>query len=366
MVDIKILKEKNYDKISEILLNSYVPQWGSAGTPVWNPSYVEYLDKAYLGPDAIYIGAYDEKELIGVGTGYFCTWNVSEAGKIKAIGICNFGILPDYQRKGIATDMVNTLLEEGKSKGAQIAFRTCNEDLNDWKLLEKIGFEKKINNANQFARIMGKDMADFAADIKDYGAIMKRMVKMVSGLPDEGKGIEEGSIRDGNDGDITKCVEIMNNYSSEAELLPIWTEDEYKRNLDAFSKLEDPFNAIFKVWDIEGDIKAFAIGRTELIRYTKGDANVNILVDIGFSSDLSRKEKTSFTASLLLLLKEKYPKSFATNGAHVHLDKKGISKAGFNDDRSNRPVYVKNLSDNLKEWFEDNWKYKTYYVPYQR
>jgi ribosomal protein S18 acetylase RimI-like enzyme len=210
MVEIKLLETRDYEKIADILLKSYVPQWQSAGTPVWNASYVEYLDKAYIGPDSIYVGAYDGDKLIAVGTGYFSDWNVSEVGDVKGLGICNLGVLPDYQRQGIATKIVEKLMDEAKSKKVHLIFRTCNQDLNDYKVLEKLGFEKKIDNVFQFARIMGKDMADFAAEIKEYGFVMKKMVKVVAGLPDEEKGIEEGKIREGNADDIKKCVEILN------------------------------------------------------------------------------------------------------------------------------------------------------------
>jgi ribosomal protein S18 acetylase RimI-like enzyme len=366
MVEIKLLETRDYEKIADILLKSYVPQWQSAGTPVWNASYVEYLDKAYIGPDSIYVGAYDGDKLIAVGTGYFSDWNVSEVGDVKGLGICNLGVLPDYQRQGIATKIVEKLMDEAKSKKVHLIFRTCNQDLNDYKVLEKLGFEKKIDNVFQFARIMGKDMADFAAEIKEYGFVMKKMVKVVAGLPDEEKGIEEGKIREGNADDIKKCVEILNNYQSEADILEKVTEDDFKRNINSFSVLKDPFNPIFMVWDVDGKIKAFAIGRTELIRYRKGDANVNILIDIGFDQELSRKEKTTFAVSLLLYLKEKKPKCFATNGAKIHLENKALDKAGFNNDRSTRPLYALALSEDIQEWFQENWKYKNYYVPYQR
>ncbi|MHA1271276.1 MAG: GNAT family N-acetyltransferase [Candidatus Helarchaeota archaeon] len=364
-MNVKILESKNYEEIANILYNSYVSHWGEVGTPKWNPKYVEFIDKAYVN-DGVYVGAFENNELIGVGAGYITKWHIDEVKEITAFGICNFGVLPKFQRKNYGTQMVNSLIEEAKLKNADIIFRICNEKLFDWKTLEKTGFTKKMNNISQFARIMGKDMIETVVKIKNYGAIMRQLVKMVAGLPGPDKCIQEGKLRDGNINDTNVCVKILNDYKEKCKISKIWSENEFKKIIENFDVLTDPFKPFFIIWEIDGTVKAFIIGRTEDIKYQTDDAKGNVIVDTGFSQDLMIKQKIEFLNSVILFLKEKYPESMATNCGHVHHELKAFDKANFNDDRSTRPLYVKLLNNDLKEWFEDKWKLKTYYIPYQR
>ena len=129
------------------------------------------------------------------------------------------------------------------------------------------------------------------------------------------------------------------------------------------------FNKLFKVWDVDGTINAFIIGRFEPISYNAGELVMPIVTDVGFAQDLDRKTKTSFMVSFILNIKsdEKAKESFATNVASAHLDEKAISKAGYNDDRSTRPLYAKLLNNDMKDWFDTNWnKNKSYAILYIR
>ncbi|MHA1131418.1 MAG: hypothetical protein ACTSQQ_11495, partial [Candidatus Helarchaeota archaeon] len=127
-----------------------------------------------------------------------------------------------------------------------------------------------------------------------------------------------------------------------------------------------PFAGIFNVWDVEDSIKAFVAGRFEAIIYNNGIGISAILVHAAFAPDLERKDKTSFIVSVLYKIKSTKPDTFATNLAVAHHEEKAFDKAGFNNDRSTRPLFVKILDDNLKTWFQTDWKYKNYCIPYQR
>jgi len=362
---IETLEIKNYEVIADILYNTYVPHCGEVGTPKWNPKYVEFIDKSYIN-DGTYVAAYDNNSIIGIGAGYITKLHVAEIGEIKAFGICSFGVLPKFQKNGIGTQMVNSLTNIAESKNADIMFRICNSKLYDWKTLEKSEFIKKMNNVSQFAKVMGKDMIDTVVRIKQYGSVMKQLVKMVAGLPSPDKCIQEGRIREGTINDSSTCVKILNDYKQICEISKIWSESDFNNIIENFRILSDPFNPFFIVWEIDGSVKAFLVGRTEAIKYNTGDTKGNVIVDIGFSQDLTRKQKSEFLHSVILYLKEKFPDSMATNCAHVHHDLKAFDKAGFGDDRSTRPLYAKLLSKDLSDWFNNKWNPKNYYIPYQR
>jgi hypothetical protein len=120
------------------------------------------------------------------------------------------------------------------------------------------------------------------------------------------------------------------------------------------------------VWEVEGRVQAFIMGRVESIQFQNGIGSAVGIIDAGFSRDLPRQDKTSFIVSNLFQLKELIPNGFGINLVVAHHEKKAFDKAGFTDDRSSRPLYIRGLSDDLQDWLEPKWNFKDYYIPYQR
>lgn len=368
-MDVKIIETIDYESTAEVLLESYVSQWGIAGTPEWNPKYVEYLDKTYIKPNnGLCVGAFEGQQLVGVGFGFIHNWYVSEPalGVISVMGLCNLGVRPAFQRKGIATAIVKKLEEQAAAKNVKLSYRICNQDLNDHKVLKQLGYTMKMDNIYQFGRVMGKEMIDLTVKLREMGAGMKLLLKAVAGLPKGKDKLQAGIIREGNDADVEACVSILNSYKNMAGITRVWTEDEFKVLLSYKSLLIPPFEAFFYVWDMAGTIKGFVAGRFESIRYNKGTGLSAITIQNGFVQEVDRKDKTSFIVSFLYAVREKHPETFACNLALGHHEEKAFDKAGFNNDRSTRPLFVKLLTDELKDWLETAWKYKNYMIPYQR
>jgi GNAT superfamily N-acetyltransferase len=367
-MQIKEIDNIDYEKATKILYDSYIPQWLVAGSPEWSSKYTEYLDKTYMKPrGGPCVGAFEGDNLVGIGFGYINDWKVMEIGKIPTMAICYVGVLPKYQRKGIAISIVKKLEEIAGSKQMGLLYRICNDELSDWKLLAKCGFTEKIDDVYQMARILGSDMVNKAATFKEYGAIMKQLVKTVAGLPKEKPAIEKGIIRDGVAIDAGACIKILDSYKDSTQILREWTEDEFKKMVINTNLLTGtPFVPFFRVWEVDRTIKAFVIGRIEFIHWKAGLCPSGVITDTGFASDLDRKDKTNFILSIIFEIKEKAPEAFATNIAVAHHEEKTYDKAGFNNDRSKRPLYVKAVGGEFKKWLESQWKYKTYYISYQR
>ena len=365
-MQIEIIDSVDYEKVAKILYESYIPQWETAGSPEWSTEYVEYLDKTFIKPrGGPSVGAFDGEDLVGVGFGYINDWNIADMGKISTMAICNCGVLPEYQRKGIASSIVEKLEEVAASNEIGLLYRICNEELNDYKVLLKCGFTEKIDNIYQMARILGSDMVNKAATFKEYGTIMKQLLKTVAGLPKDK--IQMGSIRDGKSSDIDACIKVLESYKGSTPIMREWTEDEFEKMVNNADLLTGtPFTPFFRVWEVDEVIKAFVIGRIEFIRWRTGTCPSGVITDTGFASGLDKKDKISFVASIILEMKEKAPEAFATNLAVAHHEEKAFDKAGFNNDRSKRPLYVKAVGSEFKDWVLKDWKYKTYYISYLR
>ncbi len=370
-MNVKLLDSLNYEEAAQVLRDSYFPQWILAGSPAWNAEYLKHLDEIFIKPNkAPYIGAFIDDNLIGIGMSAISTWKVEEIGEIKTAFICNLGVMPTYQRKGIATEMVNELVKELTGK-VDLVYRICNDSLNDHLVLSnKCSFEKKIDNSYQLARILGKDMVPQASKYRELSKIKTQLIKVVAGLPKPEKTITEGTFRDGTLDDIKSISEIYASYQDSTPLIKIMSESDIKKFIENMALLDGvKFSKIFKVWEKEGLIKAYAIGRCEPINYRAGELTLPVISEVGFSSDLERKEKTTFMNTLILDLKadERCKDSFATNVAYAHLEEKAFDKAGYNNDTTVRPLYAKLLNNDLKEWFTTDWnRYKKYSILYFR
>jgi len=369
-MEIKLLDSIDYEVVGKLLHDSYLPQWGEAGSPEWSPKYVEYLDKAYIQPgNGFYVGGFEGSALIGIGVCFLHEWVVSEIGSVPVMCLCNCGVLPEHQKKGIATAIVEKLEKAAKDKGVKLSYRVCNKSLNDHVALSKVGYIKKLENAFQCARIMGSEMIGKTAQLKGYGRALKLLLKAVAGFPKEKNKVQYGTVREGTEADITACVKLLNAYKDSASISRTWTENEFHSVIGNKDILDGtPFKVFFYVWDVDGEIKAVAVGRYEKIMYSTGTGLPAIIIHTGLASDLLRKDKTSFAVSVLYELKANgsETETFATNLAVAHHEEKAYDKAGFNNDRSTRPLYVKALSDELNEWLQAEWKYKNYLIPYQR
>jgi len=165
---------------------------------------------------------------------------------------------------------------------------------------------------------------------------------------------------------VEDCVNIINAYKSSSSITRKWTKDEFKQLIINKDLLAAPFRAFLFVWEVEGRVRAFLAGRVESIQFKNGIGSAVGIIDTGFSTDLTRQDKTSFIISNLFQLKDLIPNGFGINLVVAHHEKKAFDKAGFTDDRSSRPLYIRVLSDDLQDWLETKWNFKAYYIPYQR
>ncbi len=367
-MEIKMLESIDYDVVARLLYESYIPQWNNTGCPEWNTEYIEYLIKSYIKPrNGLCIGALKDGTLVGIGFGYINDWMVAELGKITTICVCNLGVLPAHQRRGVATGIIKKLEEDAQNRGVHLIYRICNEELNDHKGFAQARYAKKLNNVYQMARIMGKEMIDTTAKLKGYGRGVKMLLKAIAGFPKEKNKIQYGTIREGTEADIAACIELLNSYQNIAEISQVWSENEFANIINNGIILQKkPFALIYYVWEVDRIVKAFVAGRFEKIIYERGTGISAIISHAGFAGDLDRKDKTSFIVSVLYEIKAREPNTFATNLAVAHHEEKAFDKAGFNNDRSTRPLYVKSLNDSVNEWVQTPWKYKRYCIPYQR
>jgi ribosomal protein S18 acetylase RimI-like enzyme len=105
MIELRELKVEDYDEIVEV--------WQKAGLPfkpAGRDARQEIAKQMQRNPD-LFLGAFDGKKLVGVCIG-------TEDGRKGWIN--RIAVLPEYQRRGIATMMITEMERRLKSRGMGI------------------------------------------------------------------------------------------------------------------------------------------------------------------------------------------------------------------------------------------------------
>jgi Acetyltransferases, including N-acetylases of ribosomal proteins len=78
----------------------------------------------------------DTKKVAGV-----CSFNASEHGRTRHVGILGWGVHPDYPRRGIATKLLKAVLKEAKKRGfKKVEAEVAVGNIASIKLAKKCGF----------------------------------------------------------------------------------------------------------------------------------------------------------------------------------------------------------------------------------
>jgi [ribosomal protein S18]-alanine N-acetyltransferase len=123
-IEIRKLQLTDIDAIEAIEKRAYRTPWSRS-------MFASELAK----PTSICIGAFEGRQLVGyiVNSRYVDAWHVM-----------NVAVDPDYQRRGIATQLLERLFEltaDDDRRGYTLEVRTSNDDA--IRLYEKLGFEPR-------------------------------------------------------------------------------------------------------------------------------------------------------------------------------------------------------------------------------
>jgi ribosomal-protein-alanine N-acetyltransferase len=145
-IEIRKLQLTDIDAIEAIEKRAYRTPWSRS-------MFASELAK----PTSICIGAFEGRQLVGyiVNSRYVDAWHVM-----------NVAVDPDYQRRGIATQLLERLFEltaDDDRRGYTLEVRTSNDDA--IRLYEKLGFEPRgvrrgyYTDNREDALIMWRDSA---------------------------------------------------------------------------------------------------------------------------------------------------------------------------------------------------------------
>ena len=325
-----IMKEPNYLEITRCIGdNPKQVRWRDY--PDWGIQLLQFH-----APDTqLYVGAYEGGKLVGCMIAHPDMLRISH-NTFQAAIIAITEVLMSHRNRGIASGMLNKMLEQLVSLNYDLvlAFQTAGRG--GKKILQQAGFEK-IYKYGHAGKVLDKDRMDKLMDLNPI--LRKIALKIVSDKIGEVEPFR-GVFREAVEGDLETIVELLNQESERLDIASLWIKEYLKKKIDWRYKLY--------VLEDGGEILGAVITYTEITSLGKDYFMTGFLKEMVFQEGIENDEKEILVNNVLKLFKEKnipsvsypYPKNVW----------KVLKKIGFHvlpgDERT---VFVKSLSDSVKQ-----------------
>jgi ribosomal protein S18 acetylase RimI-like enzyme len=153
---IRLCKKEEFDDLVEILRLSFEKasidkkiedMFGNLiGIPWWKRKSIDVRNEFYLNPDGVFVKIIEGK-IVGFITTIIS--KESNTGRIQTLAIH-----PNYQRKGIGTELINHALKYFKKEGLKLARIDVKEsNISAFELYKKLGFKEVARQINLAMKI---------------------------------------------------------------------------------------------------------------------------------------------------------------------------------------------------------------------
>ncbi|MHA1309848.1 MAG: GNAT family N-acetyltransferase [Candidatus Helarchaeota archaeon] len=370
-IEIKKLTEPlPYDKIGNLLYNTYFTSYKEDGALHWNSKYAEIYFNAWVLPKSneLIFSAWDDDKLIGLAVGHKEIIKLDNEIEIIGTNIGLTAVDSQYRRNGIATNMVSNLIEEAKKLGYDLVFRMVQKGKYGDNILKKFDFVN-ISKHEHYIKIMEKYGVQILKEYRGLNPVLAKLAEsLYSKLPHDPL---DGTLRTGKiPDDISRCVEIINSYSSRVPLSRIYDNKTFQIDLENTKKLNDafgdPWGLIWYILELNNKIMATMTCRIELTTFERGSAPVGLFGNLGFDESLTHEQKLGFIAEILRDIRKKYPEIFTCQITTFHHELKVFKDLKFTDDQSKYFLMVKPLTDKANEILNRYKKIKEFNLTYYR
>jgi GNAT superfamily N-acetyltransferase len=366
----KLVPPLPYAKIGDLFYKTYFQNYKDAGALQWNEKYAEIYFTSWVIPksDELIIGAWDDEKLVGLTVGHKEDMLLDNEIEIKSANIGLTAVLPDYQKQGIATNLVKNLMDEAKKLNLDMIHSMAQKGRYGDKIYKNLDFIK-MGKHDHMIKIMEKYGVNILKEYRGLNPLLAKLAeKLYSKIPDYEV---EGTFRRGKmTDDVPRCIEIYNSYTSRVPLSRIYSEDTFKKDIEGSIKLNDlfgdPWGMNWMVLDIDGKIMATITCRIEMTTFENGSAPVALLGNLGFDGSLEQDQKDGFLATLIRFIRDEYPEVFTCQITSWHHEQKAIKNLSFTDDQDKYIFFMYPFTDNAREIDERYKKLKEFNLSYYR
>jgi hypothetical protein len=383
----------NVDQFLRLIQNFQEKCWkdGLEKGKTYSNEEINFLKRLYPESDLV-LGAYYEDNLLAVLGASPSKVKFRDA-ILNAAGIGSWGLDPAVlsELTGGESDKETKIFEKAQLEIFQQMLNEITERVKngnvDFLYATPIPFESKVlaeflqttwgllnKNVENMLKIMGREAIDFIKDKIGLNILEAQAVKLVAGMKSDR--IESGELRESNEEDIPKIVEILNTYSKIHEVARIWTSEEFQSYLGKFEGLKEkdykskgefpeaPFGSGIIVWEDAGDIKAAVVYEINEMYFKTGYLPVLWIHQIGFTDEMINQDpkevKKAKNALIGSFLAPYHLKTYICYAPLPYYDEKLFD--GFIGERRNTPLLIKILTDKANGLAELK-KLKQFYLP---
>jgi len=330
--------------------------------PRYGVGYVKYQFKQGEDDPDLILGAYKGDKLVGtiMAITYDTIFNNPKQEikdlKLKSAFIGNVSAHKDHwPGKDIKESLIQAIIKKLEEKNIDLIVTSPlqDKDPDGVDYLKSIGFIQVNKNVEANVKLMGRHAIDHLKVAQGLNPIEAGGAKLLAGWKSDG--IEEGKIRDLVESDIPKLIEILNSYQEELQFSMQWDEKQVKAVMNRLENINESeitrvnetfpdsaYGSHFKVWEINGVVKAFALLAIIEVHMTHDALPLIFLDGSGFDRTLTAEQKRDFITAVI---REHDHKAIVTDLTVPYFDKKGFDKAGFMSDHRARRFLMKPLTD---------------------
>ncbi len=327
----EVLKNSDFKAITECIGdNPKQKRWKD------HPEWGEKLLKFHAPDFNLYIGAHEGKELVGCMIAHRDTLQIKNILFNCAI-IAITEVRRDYRNRGIATKMLERMLNQVKDFDLVLAFQTAGRG--GVNILKRAGFYK-VHKYGHASKVLDKNKMESLLDLNPVLKIIA--MKLFSSEIGQAKPTR-GMIREARDDEFEQVVELMNREGAKLDIASHWTKEYLKKKRDWRYKIY--------ILEEQGDILASVIRYEEISVLGENEFTCGFLKDLAFREELEDDEKQIFINNVL----DRFKGDGIPNVMYPTPKpwQKILKRTGFRtlpgDERS---VFIKPLSTNLKDVLE--------------
>ncbi len=359
-----------FKEIGDLLYQTYFNDYKESGALQWNEKYAEIYFNAWVLPksDELIFGAWDGDKLVGLTVGHKEQIVVDNEFEIKATNIGLTAVHPDYRKQGIATQLVQNLIENARKFNYDMVFSMIQKGKHGDAVLKKFNFIK-MGKHEHLVKIMGKYGVKILKEYRGLNPVLAKLAETLYSKIPEDKII--GTLREGKiPDDVPRIVEIINSYRTRVPLARIYSQETYIKDVQGSSKLREvfgePWGLTWYVLEKDDKVMATITSRIEITTFPKGSAPVALLGNFGCDESLSHEEKKGFLAEVVRKIQKNFPDVFICQITSLQHEEKVFKDLNFTDDQESYMFMLLPLTEKAQEIPNRYKKIKKFSLSYYR
>jgi RimJ/RimL family protein N-acetyltransferase len=334
-VEIKEMKEINYDDLSKIVRELYFEPNVEQGEKSYDPEHMKILLGYFFDKNQV-ITAYQGGEIIGATFGSTQTFFI-EDDVAKGCYLDLTVVKVSLQKQGIGTKLIQKMLEKLKNDDYDFAFAfPLKSNKPAQAIAKKLDFAY-IGDLEPRVRALDPGKLSKLSVPAALRALAAPVMHLVSRMPK--KRIEEGTFREASEEEYPQILDLLHEHKKRYKISRKWDLDEYK----AMAEAARPLNFKQYIWEKDGKILICGTSIDEHIYWKNADEHVSYIRHVGWDDKASSEDLKRFFAEMIYDMKDRSIAIRISNPTYLSVGM--LSYVNFMGDRHSRKFMIYPFTD---------------------